>query len=111
MLVQSGRVHEKIHFPAFHTTIQVVTIQPGVVRPGVGAPEAPAEAPAAARLGQLVDRRLAVSQRGLAELRRLLRAGEVEGAEVLLDKVAEDLHLLRRRLGPGSGMPDRFTPA
>jgi len=110
MLAQSCRVHEKIHFPAFHTTIQVVSIQPGVVRPGVDAPEAPGEAPPT-RLGQLVDKRLAVSQRGLAELRRLLRAGEVEGAEVLLDKVAEDLHLLRRRLGPGSGVPDRFTPA
>jgi hypothetical protein len=110
MLAQSDRVHEKIHFPAFHTTIQVVSIQPGVVRPGVDAPAAPGEAPPT-RLGQLVDKRLAVSQRGLAELRRLLRAGEVEGAEVLLDKVAEDLHLLRRRLGPGSGVPDRFTPA
>jgi hypothetical protein len=61
-------------------------------------PEAPATAPIPVRLGQLVDKRLGVSQRGLAQLRRLLRSGNVEDAKLLLDRVEEDLHLLRRRM-------------
>jgi carbon storage regulator CsrA len=119
MLVLSGRVHEKIHFPGFHTTIQVVSIHSGMVRLGVEAPEearalrqelpdrvaewglspeVPAPAAVPVRLGQLVEKRLAVSQRGLSELRQLLRSGNVEDARGLLDKVEEDLHLLRRRM-------------
>jgi hypothetical protein len=124
MLVLSGRVHEKIQFPGCHTTIQVVSIHSGVVRLSVEAPEerpgrgergpgpkVPGEAPTPAHLGQLVDKRLGISQRGLAEMGRLLRAGAVEEAEVLLDKITEDLHLLRRRVGHGSDVPDRVTSA
>jgi hypothetical protein len=64
------------------------------------APSGRAEpAPAApARLQQMVDRRLEVTRRGLEELQTLLRAGQIEDAEVVLDKLNEDLHLLRRRL-------------
>jgi hypothetical protein len=122
MLVLSGRVHETIQFPGCHTTIQVVSIYSGMVRLSVDAPEevsgraerglcpeALGETPT--RLGHLVDKRLGVSQRGLTELGRLLRAGAVEDAEVLVDKIAEDLHLLRRRMRGGSDRPDRVPSA
>ena len=118
MLVLSSRVREKIVFPAFRTAIQVVAVQAGVVRLGIEAPEEvrvlrealpdreaewgpPPEAftePSHLRLNQLVDRRLEVARRGLSELRQRLRAGSAEDAETILEKLDEDLHLLRRRV-------------
>ncbi len=47
---------------------------------------------------QMVDRRLAIAQMGLAEARHHLAAGQAEDADMVLDKIDEDLHLLRRRL-------------
>ncbi|HTU89831.1 MAG TPA: hypothetical protein VMF69_07030 [Gemmataceae bacterium] len=47
---------------------------------------------------QMVDRRLSISQKGLAEARQHLAAGQAEDAEVVLEKIEEDLFLLRRRL-------------
>jgi carbon storage regulator CsrA len=38
VLVLSRRLNEKILFPATHTSIQVVSIKPGVVRLGIEAP-------------------------------------------------------------------------
>jgi carbon storage regulator CsrA len=118
MLVLSSRVREKIVFPAFRTAIQVVAVQAGVVRLGIEAPEEvrvlrealpdreaewgpPPEAftePSHLRLNQLVDRRLEVARRGLSELRQRLRAGAAEDAETILERLDEDLHLLRRRV-------------
>jgi carbon storage regulator CsrA len=118
MLVLSSRVREKIVFPAFRTAIQVVAVQAGVVRLGIEAPEEvrvlrealpdreaewgpPPEAfaePTPLRLNQLVDRRLEVARRGLRELRQRLRAGHAADAETILEKLDEDLHLLRRRV-------------
>jgi carbon storage regulator CsrA len=118
MLVLSGRLHDKIVFPGFHTSVEVVSIQCGTVRLGVEAPEevrvlrhalpdreaewgpAPAgPAPTLVQVNQLVDRRLAIAQRGLSELSGHLRCGRLEEAETVLDKLDEDLHLLRRRVG------------
>ena len=119
MLVLSGRLHDKIVFPGFHTSVEVVSIQSGTVRLGVEAPEevrvlrhtvpdreaewgpapeAAAQAPTLVQLNQLVDRRLAVAHRGLTELYRHLRSGRLEEAETILDKLHEDLHLLQRRV-------------
>ncbi len=50
------------------------------------------------QLSQLVDRRLAIAQAGLQELRKQLAAGQMEEAETLREKLDEDLHLLRCRL-------------
>jgi hypothetical protein len=47
---------------------------------------------------QLVDRRLTIAQKGLDEARQFLSTGHVEDVEMVLDKIDEDLHLLRRRL-------------
>lgn len=47
---------------------------------------------------QMVDRRLSISQKGLAEVRKHLMAGQAEDAETVLEKIEEDLLLLRCRL-------------
>jgi hypothetical protein len=57
---------------------------------------------------QLVDRRLAIAQKGLAEARQYLAAGQVEDADTVLEKLDEDLYLLRRRLdSAGETAPSR----
>lgn len=119
MLVLSGRVREKIVFPGFHTSVQVLGVASGAVRLGIDAPpevrvlrevvpdraaewgpapDDPGTPSTLLRLNQLVDRRLAVAHRGLAELHRHLRHGQTEDAAVIADKLDEDLRLLRRRL-------------
>ncbi len=47
---------------------------------------------------QMVDRRLSISQKGLAEARQHLMAGQAEDAGLVLEKIEEDLLLLRCRL-------------
>jgi hypothetical protein len=54
--------------------------------------------PAAARLAQLVNRRLDIARIGLDEVRGQIRAGDSAHANLLLDKIDEDLRLLQRRL-------------
>ena len=50
------------------------------------------------QLTQLVDRRLAITQKGLAEAHRHLASGQADDAAFVLEKIDEDLHLLRRRV-------------
>jgi hypothetical protein len=47
---------------------------------------------------QMVDRRLSIAQIGLAEARQHLAAGQVADADIVLEKIDEDLHLLRCRI-------------
>lgn len=47
---------------------------------------------------QMLDRRLSIAQMGLAEARQHLAAGQVEDADIVLDKIDEDLHMLRCRI-------------
>jgi hypothetical protein len=47
---------------------------------------------------QMIDRRLAIAQKGLAEAQRHLQAGQDTDAGIVLGKIDEDLHLLRCRL-------------
>ena len=123
MLVLSSRLHDKIHLPDFHTTIEVVAIQAGTVRLGIDAPEevrvlrqgipdriaewgptpttraaTEAEVPALQQVRRLVDRRLEITRVGIDELRRLLAAGQAAEAESVLEKIDEDLRMLGRRL-------------
>jgi len=49
-------------------------------------------------LTQMVDRRLAIAQKGLDEVRQHLAGGQVADVHVLLEKIDEDLLLLRCRL-------------
>jgi carbon storage regulator CsrA len=119
MLVLSTRLNEKILLPDTQTTIEVVAIQSGTVRLGISAPEevrvlregipdrlaewgpeptSPDEAPTLHAIKRLLDKRLEIAREGLSEARQCLHAGQEEDARVLLEKVDEDLHLLRRRL-------------
>jgi carbon storage regulator CsrA len=119
MLVLSTRLNEKVLLPEAQTTIEVVAIQAGTVRLGISAPEEirvlregipdrvaewgpePAtadEGPTLHAIKRLLDKRLEIAREGLSEARQCLRAGQEEDARVLLEKVDEDLHLLRRRL-------------
>jgi hypothetical protein len=54
--------------------------------------------PSLSQLTQLLDRRLAIAQKGLAEASLHLAAGQTEDAGIVLEKVDEDLNLLRCRL-------------
>jgi hypothetical protein len=102
MLVLSGRVHETILVPGLPTAIQVMAIQSGTVRLGIEPTQSGQAAEASVsplpQFHQMVDRRLAITGRGLTELRRHLEAGEVQDAALILEKIEEDLTLLRRRL-------------
>jgi carbon storage regulator CsrA len=119
MLVLSTRLNEKVLLPDFETAIEVVAIQGGTVRLGISAPEevrvlreglpdrvaewgpepqAEDQEPTLNNLKHLIDKRLEITRRGINEARQCLRAGREEDARVLLEKVDEDLHLLRRRV-------------
>jgi len=120
MLVLSTRRSEKILLPDTQTTIEVVDIQSGSVRIGITAPDdvrvlrqgipdrlaewgsiddAPVvEVPALPALKRLLDKRLDIAREGISEAQHLLRAGMEADARIILEKVDEDLHLLRRRI-------------
>src|ERR1700722_9768854 len=119
MLVLSRRLNEKLLFPGLHTTIQVVSIKPGMVRLGIEAPEEvrvlreevpdrtanwgpPSEEennPSLnlVEMNQWLTRRLDIVRKGLSEVRDLPN-GKAEDASQLLARVDEDLALLLRRL-------------
>ncbi len=119
MLVLSTRLNEKVLLPDSHTTIEVVGIQSGSVRLGISAPEEVRilregipdrvaewgvetdpneEVPAMHLIKRLLDKRLEIARGGISEAQRCLLSGQNDDAHVLLEKVDEDLHLLRRRL-------------
>src|ERR1700737_4809691 len=107
MLVLTRRLHETIVFPAFQTTVHVVSAQPHAVRLGVEAPAEvrvltgevaergvrPAdvssadEPPSLIQLDQLVQKRLDIARLGLTELRRRLAAGREDDAEIIRKKI------------------------
>jgi hypothetical protein len=47
---------------------------------------------------QMVDRRLSIARMGLAEARHHLASGQIADADMVLEKVDEDLLLLRCRM-------------
>lgn len=105
MHVLSTRPSEKIVLPDTKTTIEVVAIQSGTVRIGITSPdevpilqEAVEAEPDLPALRRLMEKRLDIARTGLNEARQLLRAGLEADARVILEKVDEDLHLLRRRI-------------
>ncbi len=46
----------------------------------------------------MVDRRLSIAQLGLAEAKQHLAEGQIADADIVLEKIDEDLHLLRCRM-------------
>src|ERR1700694_4414918 len=124
MLVLSRKLNEKILFPDMQAAVQVLAIKPGLVRLGIEAPShvavlreelqqraaewaAPepraAGAAADAKLKKLIESRLKVTSIGLEVLRRQLQAGQTGDAEDILERIAEDVLLLRERLEGGAG--------
>jgi sRNA-binding carbon storage regulator CsrA len=110
MIILSSRLHDKIGFPDFDTTIEIVALQSGTVRLGIDAPEQVrvlrdslperngGEAATLHQLNKLVEKRLEITRQGLDELRKNLAQGLNENAEAILERIDEDLHLLRRRV-------------
>jgi sRNA-binding carbon storage regulator CsrA len=110
MIVLTGRLHDKISFPDFDTVIEVVALQPGTVRLGVDAPEkvrvlrdglperTSEKQTTLNQLNRLVDKRLEITRQGIEELRQHMELGRTEDAEAVLDKIDEELRLLRRRI-------------
>ncbi len=117
MQLFTTRPTDKVHLPDIEATIEVVAIQGGTVRLGIAAPdevrvvrEAVSERKAAwtpevgeepasiADIQRLMDKRLEIAREGLNEARQYLRAGDEESAGMIIEKIDEDLHLLRRRL-------------
>ena len=113
----STRTTDKVHLPDIEATIEVLAIQGRTVRLGVSAPDKVrvvregrperkgswkpevGEDPATlADIERLMDKRLEIAREGLNEARLVLRAGDVDQASLIMEKVDEDLHLLRRRL-------------
>jgi carbon storage regulator CsrA len=119
MLVLTRRINERLLFPGLHTTIQVVSIKPGLVRLGIDAPEEvrvlreevpdrvaqwgppPEEEQCPSvnlvQLNQMLNRRLEIVRKGLTEAQELA-VRQPEDASRLLARVEEDLCLLQRRL-------------
>jgi two-component system OmpR family response regulator len=120
MLVLSRRLNEKLVIPSIETAIQVVSVRSGVVRLGITAPpevlvlreelrdrkaqwnETAAPAPGNA-WARLVGRRLDLACQGFDLLRRHMQAGLYGEAEETLERIDDELRMLRQRLGCGEG--------
>src|SRR5262249_45209799 len=118
MLVLSARPSEKILLPDARASIEVVAIQSNTVRLGIsapedvrilreglpdrvaewGLPEGAEDASLLTALQRLLAKRLETAGEGINQARQSLRRGQEEDARMLLEKVDEDLHLLRRRV-------------
>jgi two-component system, OmpR family, response regulator len=114
MLVLTRKLHEKIVFPGTHTAVQIVGIKGGVVRLGIEAPPeiavlrdelydraaerraevAPAESQLAKFRRQLRNR-LRDTGVGLGLLHLLLDAGASEEAKATLQRIRDDVCVLR----------------
>ncbi len=127
MLVLSRRIGEKILFPGFETSVQVVDVKRGTVRLGIQAPRsvtilreeipdrqaegAEAGPAASGEVRQLLANRLNLTADGLAQVQRLLQAGQVQEALNLVAGLRDDCRMLRERCtaaaGPAPAAPRR----
>jgi len=122
MLVLSRKLHEKILFPDFQTTVEVLAIKSGAVRLGIDAlPQVkvlreelqarPAERgtaqmppgdravmPNSRELRHFLRAQLNATGLALELLHQQLLAGQSQHAEATLAKLGEDFELLRERL-------------
>lgn len=97
MLVLSRRLNEKIVFPGISTTVQVLSVKPGIIRLGIEAPpeitvlreELAGRALPSPKEGD-ADRIKAATAR-LAVLRRQIEAGQTEQAKATLDLLEREL--------------------
>ncbi|HEY7156997.1 MAG TPA: response regulator [Gemmataceae bacterium] len=120
MLVLTRRLSQKIVFPTLQTTVQVVSVKPGVVRLGIDAPEnisvyreellernslpiaptaadGPRSEGAAHQLKHLLNNRLNASTLGVALLRQQLERGLIGDMAATLDRIEDNLKALKER--------------
>jgi hypothetical protein len=116
MQLFSTRANDKIHLLDIEATIEILAIQGGTARLGVSAPdtvrvvrESPTnrqtwtpevgeEPTSLVDVRRMLEKRLEIAREGLNEMRLLLQAGDTQAAQQILEKVDEDLYLLRRRV-------------
>ena len=92
MLDFSPRNRESFLAPPACTTVEVVSIEAsGVCAPADIGPTLPA-------IEQMLTKRLEIARTGIREAQILLHNGNEEDARIVLEKIDEDLHLLRRRV-------------
>ena len=127
MLVLSRRLNEKVLFPGMKTSIQIVAVKPGVVRLGIedGSPDVPIlreelhELPPECQLrkalpvGQddISDQCLEATSKALGLARLQLQTGQAQEAQATLDRLHNELQLLRRRISDGSNTRKKEVPA
>jgi carbon storage regulator CsrA len=117
MLVLSRRLQEKILFPTLGISVQVLSQQRGLVRLGITAPPEtpiyreevyqrehewsdgiPRERESELdKLNRLLQSRLTIAAKGLELLHEQLEEGAIRAAEEILDKLADELELLKDR--------------
>lgn len=135
MLVLTRKVNEKILLPELHTTIQIVAVTNRQVRIGIDAPPEvrilreevtdhladcrgsesepsldPLSPLSLIQLSQLLQKRLEVARMGLRCVREQMENGELEDAGDTLDRLEEDLNLLRTRMRKEVGAALRPEP-
>jgi hypothetical protein len=92
MLDLSPRHRDSILASPTCTTVEVVSIEAsGICSPADLSPTFPA-------IEQMLTKRLEIARTGIHEAQQLLHDGNEEDARIVLEKVDEDLHLLRRRV-------------
>jgi len=116
MLVLSRRLKEKLLFPGFNTSVQILDFKGGKVRLGIEAPKnvsvlreelqdgpmsmPPDEEALNAKIRQanhLVRNRLNVAGIGLALLAKQIQGGLLQEGQATLEKIQEDFEMLRAR--------------
>jgi carbon storage regulator CsrA len=131
MLVLSRRLHEKIVLPSIQATIEVVAIKGGAVRLGIQAPPEvtvlreeipdrarewspkparPENEPEARQLKHLVRNRLRIAAKGLEQTQARIESGSLQEAAGLVERLAEDLRMLERRLERPERSASRKAP-
>lgn len=126
MLVLSRRPKEKIRFPGLDISIQILSIQSGVVRLGIEAPpevgvvrgELPDRAttwgPPSPEPGglamtdvrqQFLSRRLQTASQAVGLARFQLRTGQVEELQLTLDQIQQEIQALRRHVAGHRPVP------
>jgi carbon storage regulator CsrA len=128
MLVLSRRPAEKLLFPAFNVTVEVLSIKSNQVRLGIEAPPAvivlrgelrprterprtppPGREADPVHPGHLVRDRLNNLVLGIALMRRQVQAGLNAGALATLEQMETELDLLRRQLNVLRDDPTEMT--
>jgi carbon storage regulator CsrA len=119
MLVLSRRLNERIRFPGFDMSIQILSIQGGVVRLGIEAPPEvgvvrdelpdrtttwglplpePGDRTMTDVRQQFISRQLQTASQALGLARFQLRTGQVEELQLTLDQIQQEIQALRRHL-------------